>query len=744
MSAQCTYTVKETKVTKITLHDIEVAVGGEVAIEYTTEPVMVPVERITFKSSKPNIAVTSAGGTVIGVTDGTATITATCGDVQASCTVKVGTGIIHVQNVKVTPAGIADYVSVGATKKLSVTIEPEDATYQTVTWTSSNTSVATVSSDGTVTCKGEGSCVITAKADGKTGTCNVTYSQNIIHVTSVTVSPSTYTADANIGSIKKLTATVKPDNATDKSVAWKSSNTAVATVSNDGTVTCKGVGTATITATADGKSGTCSVTFEKVRVTSVKLSSTTCVENAVIGSTKKLTATVLPDNATDKTVSWSSSNTSVATVSHDGTVTCKAAGNAIITATADGKSATCSFTYNKVSVSSVTVSPSEYTHTVSVGDTRQLRADVLPANATYKDVTWTSSNTAVVTVSSTGRITCKGVGTATVTATADGKSGTCTITYKDEPVRVESVSLNKSALHLLSVGGRGMGSEQLTATVKPDNATYKDVTWTSSNSSVASVSTSGVVIGRTEGTATITATADGKSAKCTVNVQAGAMMTDCEGNSYVTVKIDGVWIMAENLRCRTYDSQSNRPGVKLGGYEIDKEYEPHYVDARDRTNWNSVSFSDNLSNSQVQKLGYLYSWAAAVGLTGAAALNRKTGFNGNRQGICPNGWHVPNIAEWVEFTDSDEHSGDYYKTTSGWYNDGNGRDTDFLSVLPSGNGLKGDIVQVGSYAYFWTATPMINDEFSRAQHAVYRYDKSYGYTTESRKSYEFAIRCIKD
>ena len=155
------------------------------------------------------------------------------------------------------------------------------------------------------------------------------YTQDVA-VTGVTMSPTSLSL--KVGETGSLTATVAPSNATDKTLTWKSSNTSVATVSN-GTVTAKTVGTATITATSNnGKSATATVTVSKddVAVTSVSVSPASL--SLTVGDTGELTATVSPSNATDKTLTWKSSNTSVATVSN-GTVTAKAAGTATITAT---------------------------------------------------------------------------------------------------------------------------------------------------------------------------------------------------------------------------------------------------------------------------------------------------------------------------------------------------------------------------------------------------------------------------
>ena len=148
------------------------------------------------------------------------------------------------------------------------------------------------------------------------------------------------------------------------------------------------------------------------------------------------------------------------------------------------------------------------------GDSETLTATVKPDNATDKTVTWSSSDGSVATVDANGKVTAVKEGTATITAKAGEKTATCTVTVAKKVIAVESVTLNKESLALVEGD-----SETLTATVKPDNATDKSVTWSSSDSSVATVDANGKVTAVKEGTATITAKAGEKSATCTVTVK---------------------------------------------------------------------------------------------------------------------------------------------------------------------------------------------------------------------------------
>ncbi len=353
-----------------------------------------------------------------------------------------------------------------------------------------------------------------ALVDGK-----VVIGEISIPVTGVAVTPATVTLD--VGDTATLTATIAPTNATNKKVTWSSSDTSVATVDN-GTVKAVGYGTALIIVTTeDGeKKSSCGVTVEKptTPVTGVKLS-----KNAMtisVGSTDSLTATVSPSDATDKSVKWSSSNNDVATVV-DGAVTGVKEGTAVIivTTTDGGHVATCTVTVEKapdVPVPVTGISLDKGSVSLDAGKTATLTATVSPSNATNKGVVWTSSNTAVATVSN-GVVTAVNAGTATITAMSmsdSSKTATCAVTVTSSAVSVTGVTLNKTALTLEE--GK---SATLTANVQPSDATNKAVTWTSGDTSVVTVS-NGVVKAVQSGVATVTVTtADGGySATCTVTV----------------------------------------------------------------------------------------------------------------------------------------------------------------------------------------------------------------------------------
>lgn len=158
--------------------------------------------------------------------------------------------------------------------------------------------------------------------------------------------------------------------------------------------------------------------------------------------------------------------------------------------------------YDGVTIPVTGVSLNLTTTTLNINGTVQLSATIVPANATNKNVTWTTNNASIVTASQTGVITAVGMGTATVTiTTADGaKTATCSVTVSNV-VAVTGVTLTPSNVALV----RGT-TAQLTATILPASATDKNLVWSTNNASVATISTSGLVTGVAAGTAIITVT----------------------------------------------------------------------------------------------------------------------------------------------------------------------------------------------------------------------------------------------
>ena len=372
-------------------------------------------------------------------------------------------------------------------------------------WTSYNEAVATVDSQGNVTAKSPGTAniLIETTINGKRYTA--VYAIKVIRkATGITLNKTTTTIAA--GKSETLIATVSPSDATDKRVIWHSNDTTVATVdSESGVVTANGVGEATITAILVENQdirATCKVTVTNPDILATGVSISPSTASIAVGNTKALTATVSPSNTTQsKLVTWSSSDSAIASVSTSGVVTAKKAGDAIITATLRANinlKATCAVTVTQP-VTGLTLDKTQLK--MVPGISSKLTATVSPSDATNKTVTWevqsqTGGSSDVVSVDSQGNVTAKKAGTAFVIARAGSYSKTCTVT-----VVAKSISISPT-----SVSIEAGSNKQLTATVSPTDVTFeKAITWTSNKSSVATVSSSGLVTAVAPGTAIITA-----------------------------------------------------------------------------------------------------------------------------------------------------------------------------------------------------------------------------------------------
>ncbi len=225
-------------------------------------------------------------------------------------------------------------------------------------------------------------------------------------------------AFVGVGDTTRFISTVLPANATNKGVSWKSSDPSVAIVSSTGLVTGTGPGTAVITViTAEGsKTDVALIRAANIPVTGVVIDSAAATVG--VNNTKKLTATVAPANATNKTVIWSSSDTTIVKVDANGLLTGKSPGTATITATTQDGAKTSSITATAVNILLNNVTLNKAVLTLGKGDTATIRAAVLPANASNTAVGWRSTDTTVAKVSTAGFITTHKAGSAVIIATA--------------------------------------------------------------------------------------------------------------------------------------------------------------------------------------------------------------------------------------------------------------------------------------------------------------------------------------
>ncbi len=477
-SATCSITVKKPG---ITLSQSSKTVYQTDTFTLTTDTV--PSGRTIFWSSSNGSVATVSNGVVTANEPGTATITASFtfeGETySASCNVTVKEVSVSLDQVSKTVYQTDEFT-------LKANVNPSN---QTVKWTSSNSSVATVS-DGKVIAVNPGTANITASIvyGGKTfsAVCTVT-------VKKVSIELNVHNKSIIIGDSFSITATTSPNGL---NVEWDSSNNMIASV-NSGKISSKAAGNITVTATIvyNGKefADICKVAVVepsvKISTSQVKISK---------NETFQLKAETLPEN---QTITWTSEDTDICTIDSKGIITGKAIGNTMVYAsiTYAGKTYTSSC---NVIIGEPKVSLNKSSMTMYIGDTQSLIASVIAVDGidisseTKSDIEWTSSNKSVATVDSNGAVKGVSKGNATITAkyTFCGitYSATCNVTVEGKP----TISLNKSSLTMY-IGD----TSTLTASVTPTNST---VSWSSSNTSIATVS-NGKISAISNGTATITA-----------------------------------------------------------------------------------------------------------------------------------------------------------------------------------------------------------------------------------------------
>nr|WP_275900716.1 Ig-like domain-containing protein [Paenibacillus periandrae] len=504
-----------------------VAMGGTLQMGVTVLPANATNPTLTWSimPATGNASISSSG-LLTPITPGLVVVKADANDGSNQGTsVIVTITPILVTGITVTSAGNAVSLNTGATLQLTATVAPVGATNSAVTWTSSSTAVATVSSSGLLTAKTAGTVTVTAKStDGsnKTGTKVITITAAPIAVTGITV---TSTADSVVsGGTLQFSTNVLPATATNKQVTWTvSGGTGSGSIDANGLLTAALVGTVEVIATAqDGSyvegTKTITVTAPPILVNSIVVAGSTSV---VEGNTITLTSSVLPSTATNKAVTWSLTGTAATINSVTGVLTAVSSGAVDVKATAADGSGIVSNTHTVTvlavpkPVTGITISSNSVTNSVYVGDTIQLTVDVLPVDATNKNVVWSAfGQTGSATITQAGVLTGVNAGTVTVKAVAADGSGVnrlFTITVETPPVATVPVT----GISITSANTVSMGNTlQINSTVTPNNATNKTLTYSvvPATTGSATISSTGVLAPTGVGVVEVTvSSADGSS-----------------------------------------------------------------------------------------------------------------------------------------------------------------------------------------------------------------------------------------
>ena len=417
-------------------HSVSLLPGASVALTATVYPENTTNNTVTWTSTDRNVAEV-VDGKVTAVAVGDCYIIADCQGVRDTCSVNVHA--VMPESVVLSEHSVS--LLPGASVALTATVYPENTTNNAVTWTSTDRNVAEVE-DGKVTAVAVGDCFIIADCQGVRDTCSV----NVQAVAPESVVLSQHSVSLLPGASVALTATVYPENTTNNNVTWSSTNRNVASVV-DGKVTAVAVGDCFIIADCQGVRDTCSVNVHVVMPESVVLSEHSV--SLLPGASVALTATVYPENTTNNTVTWTSTDRNVAEVV-DGKVTAVAVGDCFIIADCQGVSDTCSVTVQAVVPESIELSQSNVT--MNPGTTITLTATVYPSNTTNKTVTWRSSKTTVATVTN-GVVKAVAAGECDIIATCQNVQATCHVTVKEVNSNDNTITVNGVTFSMVPVEG---------------------------------------------------------------------------------------------------------------------------------------------------------------------------------------------------------------------------------------------------------------------------------------------------
>ena len=475
----------------------------------------VPVSPLAWSTSNAAVATVSATGVVSATSPGTARIAVSARGVSAIATVTVTER--PVASLAMTPAVAA--VRVGGT--VLIRAQPLDAENvplagRSITWTSSDPTVARVDAAGTVTGVAPGAVTIVATCEGRTAQSAVTIT--LPPIQTVTVSPSQDTLP--VGTDRQFAVTLRDAAGVallGRVVVWSSSNVAVAAVTATGNVIALQPGSALISASSEGRVGSATVVVPARLAGAVAL--TPSVSTITVGSTLTLQAQIT-DNVgnvlTNRPLTFASDAPAVASVTAAGLVTALAPGNARITATSEGKTGLASVQVVPLPVAALEITPA--TASLFVGDARPFTVTARAANGTVlagRSIVWRSGAPGVITVSGSGIVTGVAPGVALVVAESEGISATSTVTVS-VPL-VASIAL-APANPSISVNGL----VQLVATIRDASGaplSGRSTSWRSADENVAFVSSTGLVVGVGVGSTIITVTSEGISASVTITVR---------------------------------------------------------------------------------------------------------------------------------------------------------------------------------------------------------------------------------
>lgn len=541
--AQCRIIVEDRNedVYKIELDkkDIELEKEKSTKIEAKTEPAN---KEVQWTSGNNEILEVTKDGIITGKKAGTTVVIATSGTQRAISTVTIKDKENEVQEVKIDKKELT--ITQGQTDTITVEISPKNTTTKEVMLSQENDNILLEKQKIEVNEEGFAEVIIQANKVGKTtiiakaGDKETKITVTVIEPKTEKVTLDTSEINMELNQLRRITATIEPETLSNKTVKWTSSNTSVVSVDQNGLVTSKNTGEAIITASVDDKSATCKVKVEKTTVSVRDITMSNSNLSVKEDAETKLIIELTPANSSNKVINVKLNNGNASienekvTVNNKGKaeikVKGKKVGKSVLTVSSGAivKKCNISITPKVIPVSKITASTKNLK--LDKGKKQKITITIEPKNATNKQITVKKNNSNIeldktkVTAGSDGKasitITGKKAGESIVTVTSGGKSES--IKVKINAV-VESIKLNKTKLGI-EVGS----SQKISATVSPANAVNKEIKWKSSNTKVVEVDQNGKITAKSDGTATITATAGGKKATCKVTVAKTKVILD--------------------------------------------------------------------------------------------------------------------------------------------------------------------------------------------------------------------------
>lgn len=493
-------------------------------------------------------------------------------------------------------------VPVGESKYLYYTILPEQVgDTATVYFSSADESIARVSEWGSVTGVKEGHTTVTATVHGKTASIEVEVLKAVITKFNLKYNgealPEVLDVPYGDNAVSVDITDIKPSTVGAEGITVSSKDKSIAEAKRDGkqvVITPKGEGETTIVVRGGDVKKEINISVKMIHAEKVVIDQ----KNPEVGlnTTLQLTATTTPVDISQPKRTWSSSNPSIVEVDAEtGVVTGKGDGSATITVTVDGKSASAQVKVLYVKPQTVAINPTS--KTLVLNDTCLLKVLTTPAEVTYPEITWSSSNSSVASVDENGIVTAKGLGSATISAKVDGVVGTSTITVSEFPP-ITGFELSASAKEVAI-------NKSITLSIKnlePSGASYGDIKWSIDNTSMATIS-----VNKTNGTCTLTA--KDQTGYVTVTAESnGVVKTQKIQITKIAVKSISVSSNVKSISayyCFWAPSSASDYAETAYGSGQDIEFTVS-VSPADASLANNVTFTSDNSNVQVKKVGDVY------------------------------------------------------------------------------------------------------------------------------------------